>query len=453
MRLRLLPLVLGLLLAAVPAAHGATWRQVTAPGGASIDQVGALRTADGVLHVAWHRRTGPLTEDLLHTRIEPDGRVGATTPIVTGWTGVLDAALVAAPGGIRAFWGGQRSTNTDDPNQELNTALSADGGATWALQEGSIVPGGAQPHGSDVAATTLANGTTLQAWAGTLGTWVHAGLSPATPNHDYMGAIGQYGYLPGIASAGDAAVMAWYSSAAGRLGVLAQQVAPDGSPVGAPVTMPGSQALTAGGMTGRTPIVARVGGGFHVAYAIGNDVRWWRVGAPGAGRIARAQAPAATVAAAPDGRVWVAWSTGPFGRKRVFARRSNRAATVFGAAVPAGAVRNATTVYSLDAAATAGALDILALFGVGTTSGGSTSVARVLPGLSLAASRSSLGRRPRQVVFRVLDAGDPVAGATVRVSGRSARTNQAGRVTFTLRGRARAVATASGYTRAVKRLR
>jgi hypothetical protein len=49
-----------LALVAPPAADAAVWRQVTASGGASIDQVGLVRTSDGVLHVAWRhpRRLG-----------------------------------------------------------------------------------------------------------------------------------------------------------------------------------------------------------------------------------------------------------------------------------------------------------------------------------------------------------------------------------------------------------
>jgi hypothetical protein len=33
-------------------AHAAGWQQVTASGGANIDEVSTVRTADGVLHVA-----------------------------------------------------------------------------------------------------------------------------------------------------------------------------------------------------------------------------------------------------------------------------------------------------------------------------------------------------------------------------------------------------------------
>ena len=79
--------------------------------------------------------------------------------------------------------------------------------------------------------------------------------------------------------------MAWYSNANGHLGVLAQDVAADGSPVGSAATMPGTSDMQVG-MLGRTPLAARAGGGFYVAYATGyptqNRVRVWRVGASNA---------------------------------------------------------------------------------------------------------------------------------------------------------------------------
>src|SRR4029079_1352567 len=119
---------------------------------------------------------------------------------------------------------------------------------SWALTPGSIIPRGGQAYGRDASATTLPNGTVLQAWAGTLGTWVHAGLDPATPNFDYQGPLGQYGYNPGIVSdESGRAMMAWFSSGAAHLGVIAQAVGANGAPAGAAMTMPGSQVLQGGG--------------------------------------------------------------------------------------------------------------------------------------------------------------------------------------------------------------
>jgi hypothetical protein len=435
--------------ASAPAASAAPWRQVTASGGDSIDQVGLVRTSDGVLHVAWHK-----DGDLSHTAIAPNGRIGATSPIQSGWTGHMDPALTAVPGGIRVVWGAIRSTDTSDPNQDLNTALSTDGGASWQLTPGSIIPRGAQAYGSDAAATTLPNGTVLEAWAGTLGTWVHSGLSPATPNFDYQAPLGPYGYNPGIASdEAGRAMMAWFSSGAGHVGVVAQGVNANGSPAGPAMTMPGSQVMQGGSSLAKTAIVARPdNGGFYVGYAIGyptpNRVRVWRVGAGTARLIARTDADSqVTLAADPKGRIWAVWTDGTFGETHVLASRSNRDATRFGAHVDAGAVRDAHSTYSVDASATARALDILALFGTGNSSGGATYFKRIKPGLTLKARKHN-GR----VTFTVTDAGDPVRGAKVRLGGKSGRTNGKGRVTLDFK-QGKAKAGADGYAPARRRIR
>ena len=439
----------------VTPASAAPWKRITTPDGSSTDQVGLARTGDGVLHVAWHHPTGPNTEDLNHTVITRAGRIGATHPIQSGWTGFTNTALVVEPGGLRAFWGGFRTTDSSDPQRETNTALSSDGGASWALQPGQINPGDAQSYASSHAATVRGDGSTMQAFAGTLGTWVHAGLTPATPNHNFMEGR-QYGNDPNLATdATNRTVMAWYSNATGRLGVLAQDVNADGSPGPGPLTMPGTGAMNVG-MLGRTPLVARSGGGFYVAYPTPGGVRVWRVGAGSAPSVARIDnSPAVAIAAAGDGRIWVLWTKG-FGDPDVVARRSNRGATRFGATVNAGHPKGAMQAYKLDANVAGNALDVLANFNIGTTSDAATSYRRLKPGLTLRASPGRLRRgNQTEVRFTVRDAGDPVRGARVKAGGRSGTTNSKGRVTLTLRSRraVEAQATRTGYTGATKRLR
>ena len=456
MRIRAAALAVVIAACVAPSASAAPWKRVTTADGASTDQVGLARTADGVLHLAWSHPTGPNTEDLLHTVITPGGRLGATTPIQSGWTSITNAALVAEPGGLRAFWGGFRSTDTSDPQQETSTALSADGGTSWVLQAGSVVPVGAQSYGSNLAATVRPDGTTLQAFAGTLGTWVHAGLSPATPNHDYQAPLGQYGYDPNLATdASGRTVMAWYSNASGHLGVLAQDVSQDGSPIGAASTMPNTSGMEVG-MLGRTPL-APLGPSAYVAYPTPNQIRVWRVGAgnaPAIGRVGGTGSPAVAITPAGAGRLWILWTKG-FGDPDVLARRTNAGARKFGAIVNAGHPRDAKQAYKLDASAVGGALDVLGNFNIGTTSTGVTSHRRILPGLTLLARPSRLRRgEPTDVRFTVLDAGDPLFGATVRAGGESATTDNRGRATLSLRLR-RAVtarATRTGYTAAKKRL-
>ena len=462
MKARVVALVVIVGASVAPAAHAAPWKRVTTPDGSSTHQVGLARTADGVLHVAWHHPTGPNTEDLLHTAISRAGKVGASTPVQSGWTGFTNTALVVDPGGLRAFWGGFRTTDSNDPQNETNTALSADGGASWALQPGSVVPLGAQSYASNTAATVRADGSTLQAFAGTLGTWVHAGLSPATPNHDYQAPLGSYGYDPNLATdAANRAVLAWYSNATGNLGVKVQDVGADGAPSGAAATMPNTGNMQVG-MLGRTPLAAREGGGLYVAYPTGyptqNRVRLWRVGASSApliGSTGNANSPAVAVAAAGDGRLWVVWTDG-FGDPDVLARRSNKGATKFGATVNAGHPKDAAQAYKLDANAVDGALDVLGSFNIGDSTTAVTSYRRLLPGLTLQAKPGKLRKgKQADVRFTVRDAGAAVTGAKVKAGGKSGTTNAKGRVTLTIKSgkSVTAKATRKGHTRAAKKLK
>ncbi len=456
------------LLIAPALAQAAGWVQVTAKG-PSTDQVGLLRTADGKLHVAWPRTAGPITEDLLHTTLAPSGKLLATTPIESGWAEIANPALVPQPGGsIRVFWGGIRTTDPAETNKELNTALSFDGGATWVLQTGSVVPDGGQAYGSSVSAAALPDGSPLETWAGTLGTWVHSGLVPDAPNFDLQAPLGTYGYDPGIAAdAAGRAVVAWYSNAAGNLGVYAQDVGADGAPVGAALRFPGTANMKVGQLS-RTAIVARPGegsrpvGGFYVAYPTGyptlNRIRVWRVGAAGATTVARTGSNSvATLAADDEGRLWVAWTEEDGGRPQVFARRSDPSGRVFGEVVEAGRPARAFQAYHLDASATRGALDILGSFSIGATADTATSHARVLPGLTLKSSRLRIpDGQATPVTFTVLDAGDPVQGARVRAGGASATTNLKGKVTLQLLAATRTVtarASSAGYVGADQVLR
>lgn len=438
---------------AVPAS-GAPWKRITTPDGSSTDQVGLARSGDGVLHVAWHHPTGPNTEDLNHTVITRAGRIGTTRPIQSGWTGFTNTALVVEPGGLRAFWGGFRSTDSSDPQRETNTALSPDGGTSWLLQPGQVNPSDAQSYASSHAATVRADGSTMQAFAGTLGTWVHAGLFPATPNYNFMAGL-QYGNDPNLATdVTNRTVLAWYSNAIGRLGVLAQDVNADGSPASGPLTMPGTGAMNVG-MLGRTPLAARRGGGFYVAYPTPGGVRVWRVGASKAPVVAGIDnSPAVSIATAADGRIWVLWTKG-FGDPDVLARRSNKAATRFGATVNAGHPRDALQAYKLDASVLGNELDVLANFNIGTTSDAVTSYRRLQPGLTLQATPGRLRRDEQtKVRFTVSDAGEPMRGVRVEAGGRSGTTDNKGHVTLVVRSSraVRAEATRAGYAAAVKRL-
>jgi hypothetical protein len=439
-----------LALAAAPTAKAATWKQLTSNGGANIDQVALVRTGDGVLHVVWHRLTGPNTEDLVHTAIAANGKVGATTPVQSGWATIGNAGLTTIPGGgLRAYWGGIRTTESTETNQDENMAVSTDGGASWALTTGSVVQPGTQAYGSSVSATTRPDGTPMITYAGTLGTWVHAGADATLGNFNLQPPLGNYGYDPNIASDASGTMVAWYSNATGHLGPHAQAVNADGSPIGSAMQMPGTANMNVG-MLSRTPLVARAGGGFYVAYPTGyptqNAVRVWKVGATKTTLLDKtANNSLAAISADSSGRLWVAWKDGT----RVLASRSNKAATTWGAIVDAGQPKNAGSLYTLDASATpGGGVDLFGNYGIGTNPTTSTFYARINPGLTLTAKKSGSG-----YTLTVTDAGTPVKGANVKGAGKSDTTDSKGRAQLSVRRKTTVTASASGYTSASVKLK
>ena len=448
----MLAATLTVLLASAGAAHGATWKRVTALDGNTTEQIALVRS-NGDLYMAWRHRSGPNTEDLLVTRINANGTVGATVPVQSGWASLHNPAIVKTTAGFHVIFGGIRTTDPSETNDEISVATSTDG-AAWTLTPGNIVPGGTLAYGSPVTATVLSDQTVLEGWAGSLGTWAHSGFSEASPNHDFQAPLGTYGYDPGLASSGMTAMMAWYSNAAGHLGVHAQGVAADGQPSGSVQGMPGTSNMTVG-MLGRTPIVARIGGGFYVAYATGypslNRVKVWKVGSSSTTEIAKTTGinTSVTLGAAPDGRLWVAWINRVGFLYHVFARRSNTAGTAWGAVVDAG--RPAVSgMYHLDGNATASALDVFVNATPNLSSNATTFYGRVFPGLSLTASRAKLPKgKTVSVTFAVRDAGVAVKGAKVKAGGKSGTTNAQGKVTLRLTGAGKSVkasASKSKYT-------
>ena len=187
-----------------------------------------------------------------------------------------------------------------------------------------------------------------------------------------------------------------------------------------------------------------------------NQVRVWRVGAGNAPIVARKQGSGpVTIAAAGDGRLWAIWDDRGSVDASIHARRSNRGATRWGAEVTAGRPRGTLQAYRLDASAAGGAVDVLGVFNIGTSSSAATFHRRLLPGLSLSASPARLRRgRGTDVRFTVRDAGQAVRGARVSAGGRTGTTDGRGRVELELPGRTvKASATKAAYVKDTLRLR
>jgi hypothetical protein len=411
------------------------WTRITEPNGKNIDEVGVVRTADGVLHVAWVEHLGS-TETLWHQGIRPDGTpVAAKNPVVSGFDTVGIPDLVLGPdGSLRVFFGGLGTA----PNNALNTATAPASGNPWTLQPGRAAQD-TSAYAGGVGAGATKDGTPVSAWGTTFGTRAHVGTDPAVADVTLQTPCCGYHADVAAADAPDQAVVVWYSNATGANGLFAQAVSAAGA-VGQKQLLPGS--VTGNDSLapdGRVVAVARAGGGTYVGYGAGyptyKTVNLWRFGSPRpAVAIPADRAEDVGVAPGDDGRLWLLWHV----RETIYATRTNRAATRAGAVVAVKPPPGASTIWKLSGDGSLGPLDLLA----SASTPGSLAAwhTQVLPRLQLAATGGKVLR------FRVSDAGDPVAGAKVKVGGRTLTTDAAGVARVDLpRGRLSATASAPGY--------
>jgi hypothetical protein len=415
------------------------------------DLASLARTRDGTLHVAWHRRiASSSTYDLLTTPVSPAGAVGASVPVVTGWVSIGGPTLLAEGDGLALFFSGPRTNTTGDPTDGLDVAFSG-GGQIWRVDNAAIAVGDfVSARDASVAAV---GSTFLESWYAGQETVVHAGIyEPTAPNQRGYGD----GANQGVASDGTTALVAWCTDVQGPNGVFVQPIDPgSGAPAGPASLMPGSTDVNSGvaetscPASARVPIVARVGGGYYVVSTDGTRrvVRVWRVGTASSATLAAGTSFKQQLAltSAPDGRIWVGWIDG----EKLTLRRSNKAATVFGATVTvrASPPSSAGSVYQLDLSAQADRVDAVARTD-GTGAGPALYHTQSYPGLTLSATGS------RRASFRVTDAGDPVAGATITVAGRKLTTSAQGRASVRPSpGSYTATASKSKYVSATAKIR
>ena len=426
------------------------WSAVTSGGEQStISNIGVARTKDGVLHVVWQRDNGS-AYDLLQSSISPSGSASAPVPIVTGWNSVGGADLVVGPNGeLMAFWAGNRTVDPSESLFGLNLATSTDGGKSWALTPSSIYTKfyayGRTPS------VAVFNGIPIQTWYYIGEPVVHVGLDPSPDVPLYS----PPGLNESIAAGSDGVAIAWCNGIDTPPGVWVAPVDPSsGAAAGDARRLPGSatvydgKEVTSCPAASRTALAARVGGGFFAAALAGypsqTKVLVWQVGSPTSAVVAQTSQSfsigAVALAAAPDGRIWVGWSASTSGGPTVYFRRSNRSATAWGAVV---AVRAPSDFFlNLDLDAQPDRLDVLGRF---QSSNNIVNVfhTQVLPGLTLVAKGGNVA------TFRVLDAGDPVAGAAVKVGGKTLKTNSKGVASLDLpAGKYKATASKGGFVSA-----
>jgi hypothetical protein len=410
---------------------------------------GLARTGDGVLHVVYTRRNGA-KEDLIHLEVSPAGQVGPDAVALGGWASMSHPDLLRMPdGSLRAFFGGIRSTNPGETNNAMNTATAPAAGAPWTLKPGKAAQA-TYAYATGVAGAGLAkDGTPISTWSGSPGLGFHYGIEASSPD----GTIPQTGcclYTPDVAvdSASGQAWVGFHSNENAGPGLYVNAIGP-GGPQGArrlaPGSVTGKDSIYPGN---RTSLTGRIGAaGVYLFYGQGyptfKTLALWKVDTAKPQLVIKADRNEhANVAAAPEGRLWLMWEQ----NGTVYAARTNRAASRVGA-VNAIKTPGGATIYRLNGEGSAGPLDLIANLAAG---GQSLFHQQVWPKVSLTGSRSGT-----KIVFRVTDAGDPVAGATVKAGGKALKT--AGNGTATLspapKGRVKATASKAAYAPATGTVR
>jgi hypothetical protein len=293
-------------------------------------------------------------------------------------------------------------------------------------------PNTALAYGSDITAALLGVTPVLTLpQAGNL--VIQRGLGPSASTYQVTNPSD--GSMTDADLARDAAtgqLVAGWNSIGGSPGDYLQAVAPG---VGAAQHVPGQQ------RNAMIPAGRDTGAGVFGAYTPdGSHVRLLRYGG---GSIAVGAVPGLTakvlgVATAIGGRIWVMWGTdSPSG---IAVTRSNRAVTRF---EPIQRLDSrAFSLYRVSGDGRLGPLDLLVdeiPEATGSVPPPGEFYARVLPVLSakvkIAKVKNGKGHVVgHKVTVRVLDAGDPVSGATVHLAGKKHKTNKSGKATLVIPG-------------------
>jgi hypothetical protein len=415
---------------------------------------GLARTADGVLHVVYTRRNGT-KEDLIALEVSPAGKVGADSVALGGWASMSHPDLLRMPDGtLRAFFGGIRSTNPGETNNRLSTATAPAAGRPWTLKPGNVVQA-PSAYATGVAGAGLAkDGTPISTWSVTPGLGYHYGINAGDPDR----AIAQSGcclYTPDVAvdATSGQAWVGFHSNENATPGLFVNAIGPGGPQ--------GGRKLAQGSVVGKSSIypgnraslTGRLGAaGVYLFYGQGyptfKTLALWKVDTGKPHLVIKADRNEhANVAAAPEGRLWLMWEVDG----TIFATRTNRAATKIGGVntlkPPSGG-----SIFRLNGEGSAGPLDLIANVQTGSTNGFWHQ--QVWPKLQLVASSRKAGPG-RTITFRVLDAGDPVAGATVKAGGKTLKTagNGTARLKQSKTARVTAAASKAGYAGAMLNVR
>ena len=455
------------LLASATAASAATWRKVTGFGepNANFAEASVARGGNGVLNVLWSQE-----RSVLNTQVSANGKTvsGPHTVFVYDVSAGTGPMLLAAPdGGLRAFFNGLQRPPSPYADGKLTTATSADG-VSWAVQPTAASNEDDDTARDPFAGTIWKDGTPMSIWGGFNGTAsYHVGTSDQTPDVRYHSHEPNRCCVAETGAATDSQtgeVAIGYTDLGGDEDHVFHFVQPTTNPwfpPGPAIDIPGPEAPQ---NSQRLPMTGRSNGapGIFVAYLRGTNAfssrpAVWRIGAPQPIVLTgREGARDPSVAMGLDGRLWAFWSEGneTGEKRRIFAARSNKKATRFGATVvvkpPQGAEDGNVWSLAGEGTASGGALDLVANIQRDVEGDDIADyVTRVLPGITLKVKKLDNG----QVVFTTLDAGKKLA-TTINFAGQKKQTGDDGKVSFGPNpGKYTAKATRNGYTPTKKRVK
>jgi hypothetical protein len=383
-----------------------------------------------------------------------------------------DPTLLNYQGRPLVVFPGQQDTKTNNPLSQGCIVGAIEKASGWSIQPWSLsheCTGANAGYGEGEAEN--AKGQLSAAWpsAGNFALQYHVGVSPKIPATSIDRSITLPNGSVVLASeasdshGNDHFYAAWYrefshqSSGDGLyLADLSAGSAPRKAP-GSGTTMVQNQSQTAA--------IANSGAhtGIYVAYCSNTSactkLNLWHYGASKA--LAVPGSSGATVMAltpGPTGRLWVAWYNRS--TNRIYSVRTNKADNYFGPVVSykAQGCANDNNARIALGGGSSQRLDVVVVCEDVSFTNINVRVTQSLTGLGLRASTGSINnKKASSVRYRVTDASDPVAGATVSGDGHTGKTNASGYVTFkfskgTRKGRFQITATLSNYLRATTSL-
>jgi hypothetical protein len=353
------------------AASSTKWSRLGTGAISAAAQPGVVRTSDGSLHVVWVRRAGT-GYDLLHTGIGASGAVEATSPVVTGWKGMVVGPSIVVDGGqLRVLFAGldQATTSNDPLFGTLATATGGRDGTTWSAPEKANATNTFVYGARSIGAAVTRGGTPVALWGDSQPDrdGYHFGVGGGSDVELQPGCCLEDGQVAVDAATGQ--VLAAYFSLGTAFsnvpGLYLQKIGPTGL-LGTRVRISDANDAVAQ----RPAITGRLkGAGVFVAYAAGTPIPTsldlWRAGATRPAILAHGTNISNVAAgAAPGGRIWLLW----YDEAELHAACTNASGTRIGTIVdvlrPPG-MASSSRPFNLTGEGSRGTLDIVATVGIG----------------------------------------------------------------------------------------